>query len=150
MNAYETYEVRKGDVLISDDPALLDRELIHRFLSEQSYWAKNVPRETVDTAIENSLCFGVYREGKQVGFARAISDFATFAWLADVFIVDAERGRGLGKQLVEAMLAHPQLQGLRRLWLATLDAHGLYAQFGFTPIKDVERFMEIYRPNTYK
>ncbi|HXS68790.1 MAG TPA: GNAT family N-acetyltransferase [Candidatus Polarisedimenticolia bacterium] len=147
MNAYE---IRRDDVLISDDPTMLDRGLIHRFLSEQSYWAKNMPREFVDTAIENSLCFGVYRDGRQVGFARAVSDFATFAWLSDVFIVDAERGRGLSKQLVDAVLAHPRLQGLRRFMLATLDAHGLYEQFGFKPVKDVERFMEIYRPNAYK
>ena len=150
MNAYDTYEVRHGNVLISDDPASLDRGLIHRFLSEQSYWAQRVPREVVETSIDNSLCFGIYRDGKQVGFARAISDFATFAWLADVFIVDAQRGRGLSKQLVEAVLAHPRLQGLRRFMLATLDAHGLYEQFEFKPVKDVERFMEIYRPNTYK
>ena len=150
MNTYATYEIRKGDLLISDDPALLDRGLIHRFLSEHSYWAQKVPREIVDTAIENSLCFGVYRDGKQVGFARAISDFATFAWLSDVFIVDAERGRGLSKQLVDAVLAHPRLQGLRRFMLATLDAHGLYGQFGFKPVKEVERFMEIHRPNAYK
>src|SRR5262249_16952939 len=134
---------------ISDDPKLLDHGLIHRFLSKHSYWAQNVPRELVDRAIDNSLCFGVYRDGTQVGFARAVSDFATFAWLSDVFIVDSERGQGLSKQLVAAVLAHPRLQGLRRFMLATLDAQGLYKQFNFKPIQDVERYMEIYRPNTY-
>jgi N-acetylglutamate synthase-like GNAT family acetyltransferase len=147
MNAYE---VRKDDLLISDDSTLLDRELIHRFLSERSYWAQNAPREVVNRAIEHSLCFGVYRSGKEVGFARVITDSATFAWLSDVFIVESERGNGLSKQLVAAVLAHPRLQGLRRFMLATLDAHGLYQQFGFKPIQDVERFMEIYRPNAYK
>lgn len=146
----KTYEVREGDVVVSDDRSLLDRALVHRFLSERSYWAKGVSCEVVERSIEHSLCFGVYRAGRQVGFARVVSDFATFAWLADVFIVEEERGRGLSKRLVAAILAHPQLQGLRRFLLGTLDAHGLYAQFGFEPIKEVERFMEIRRPNPYK
>lgn len=145
-----TYEVRHGDVLISDDRALLDRALIHRFLSERSYWAEGVPREVVDCSIDHSLCFGVHQSGRQVGFARVVTDFATFAWLADVFILEDARGRGLSKKLVAAILAHPQLQGLRRFLLGTLDAHGLYAQFGFAPIKQVERFMEFHRPNPYK
>ena len=148
--AMNTYEIREADLLISDDPALLDRALIHRFLSECSYWAKGVPREMVERSVEHSLCFGVYRIGRQVGFARVVTDFATFAWLADVFILEEQRGRGLGKRLIAAVLAHPQLQGLRRFMLGTLDAHGLYTQFGFAPIKHVERFMEIHRPNPYK
>jgi GNAT superfamily N-acetyltransferase len=145
-----TYEIHEGDLLISDDKALLDRALIHDFLSERSYWAQNVPRETVDRAIENSLCFGIYRDGGQVGFARVVTDCATFAWLADVFVTETERGHGLSKKLVTAVLAHPRLQGLRRFLLATLDAHGLYAQFGFQSMIEPERFMEIYRPNAYK
>lgn len=145
-----TYEVRHEDVLISDDRTRLDRALIHRFLSERSYWAQGVPREIVDRSIDHSLCFGVYRSNGQAGFARVVTDFATFAWLADVFIVEDERGHGLSKKLVAAVLAHPQLQGLRRFLLGTLDAHGLYAQFGFKPIKEVERFMEIHQPNLYK
>jgi GNAT superfamily N-acetyltransferase len=145
-----TYEVHHGDVLISDDQARLDRALIHRFLSERSYWAQGVPREIVDRSIDHSLCFGVYRAGKHVGFARVVTDFATFAWLADVFIIEEERGQGLSKKLVAAIVAHPQLQGLRRFLLGTLDAHGLYAQFGFAPIQQVERFMEIHRPNPYQ
>jgi GNAT superfamily N-acetyltransferase len=146
----KTYEIRDDDVLLSDDRTQLDRALIHRFLSERSYWAQGVPREIVDRAIEHSLCFGVFRAGRQVGFARVVTDFATFAWLADVFIVEEERGHGLSKKLVGAILAHPGLQGLRRFLLGTLDAHGLYAQFGFTPIKDVERFMNIHRPDVYQ
>jgi GNAT superfamily N-acetyltransferase len=142
-----TYEVRHDDVLISDDRTQLDRALIHRFLSERSYWALGVSREIVERAIDHSLCFGVYKAGKQVGFARAVTDFATFAWLADVFIIEEERGKGLSKKLVAAIQAHPQLQGLRRFMLGTRDAHGLYAQFGFEPIKYPERFMEIAPPN---
>lgn len=138
-----TYEVRHKDVRISDDRALLDRPLIHRFLSERAYWSPNVPRATVDRAIDHSLCFGVYRSGQQLGFARVVTDFATFAWLADVFIVEEERGKGLGKKLVAAIQAHPQLQSLRRFMLGTPDAHGLYAQFGFEPVKYPDRFMEI-------
>jgi GNAT superfamily N-acetyltransferase len=137
------------DLVISNDKTLLDRALIHRFLSEQSYWAKGVSREIVDRSIEHSLCFGIYRTGRQLGFARVITDSATFAWLADVFVLESERGNGLSKLLVAAVLRHPQLQGLRRFLLGTWDAQGLYAQFGFEPIKRPERFMEIYRPNLY-
>jgi N-acetylglutamate synthase-like GNAT family acetyltransferase len=144
-----TYEVHHGDVLISDNRARLDRAFIHDFLSRRSYWAQNVPRDLVDRAIDHSLCFGVYKAGQPAGFARVVSDFATFAWLADVFIVEEHRGQGLSKQLVTAVLAHPQLQGLRRFLLGTLDAHGLYAQFGFGPLTQVERFMEIRNANPY-
>jgi len=144
------YEVRHEDGLISDNRTQLDRALIHQFLSERSYWAQGVPREIVDRSIDHSLCFGVYSSGRQVGFARVVTDFATFAWLADVFIVEEERGKGLSKKLVAAILAHPQLQGLRRFLLGTLDAHGLYAQFGFMPIKYPERFLEIAPPNPYQ
>jgi GNAT superfamily N-acetyltransferase len=143
------YEVLEGDVLISVDPALLDREMMHRFLTERSYWAKGMPREVMERSLENSLCFGVYVSGRQAGFARVVTDFATFAWLADVFVLEEHRGRGLSKKLVAAILAHPGLQGLRRFMLATLDAHGLYAQYGFTRVEPPERFMEIARPNPY-
>jgi len=145
-----TYEIRHEDILISDDRAFLDRTLIHRFLSERTYWAPNVPREIVERAIDHSLCFGVYRAGAQIGFARVVTDFATFAWLADVFILEEERGKGISKKLVTAIQAHPQLQGLRRFMLGTRDAHGLYAQFGFEPVKYPERFMEIANPNPCK
>jgi GNAT superfamily N-acetyltransferase len=145
-----TYEVRHDNILISDDRALLDRALIHRFLSERTYWAPGVPREIVERAIDHSLCFGVYRASAQIGFARAVTDFATFAWLADVFILEEERGQGLSKKLVAAIQAHPRLQGLRRFMLGTRDAHGLYAQFGSEPIKYPERFMEIAQTTPYK
>ena len=146
----KTYEVREMDLLISDDNARLDRTLIHRYLSERSYWAKGVSREIVDRSVEHSLCFGIYQAGQQVGFARVVTDFAMFAWLADVFILEEQRGQGLGKRLVTAVLAHPRLQGPRRFMLGTLDAHGLYAQYGFKPLAQPERFMEMGSKNSYK
>ncbi len=145
-----TYEITDGDVVISDDKRRLNHALIHRFLSEQSYWAKGVSVEVVERSIEHSLCFGIYQAGRQAGFARVVTDFATFAWLADVFIVEEHRGGGLGKKLVAAVLAHPRLQGLRRFLLGTWDAHKLYAQFGFAPLEYPERFMEIRLANSYK
>jgi GNAT superfamily N-acetyltransferase len=145
-----TYMIQDGDLLISTDQALLDRAFIHKFLSERSYWAKNIPVATMNCSIEHSLCFGMYRGGRQIGFARAVTDCATFAWLADVFIDESERTHGLGKKLVGAILAHPQLQGLRRLMLGTRDAHGLYARFGFTPLEHIDRFMQIQDPNPYQ
>lgn len=143
------YEIREHDVLISTDNVLLDRALIHEFLSGHSYWARGISVEVVHRSIEHSLCFGIYQAGRQAGFARVVTDYATFAWLADVFIVETWRGRGLGRKLVAAVLAHPQLQGLRRFMLATADAHGLYQRLGFAPIKQIERFMEIHTPNPY-
>ncbi|WP_374165180.1 GNAT family N-acetyltransferase [Arcticibacter sp. MXS-1] len=134
---------------ISTDPALLDIQVIYHFLSNNSYWAKNIPMDVVERAIENSLCFGVYDGDDQVGFARVITDHATFAYLADVFIVPAYRGRGLSKKMVSAILEHPSLQGLRRWMLGTADAHGLYEQFGFKPLARPERFLEISRPDIY-
>jgi len=134
---------------ISTDKARLDLAVIHDFLAH-SYWAKDIPRDLVERSIENSLCFGAYRAGKQIGFARVISDFATFAYLADVFVVPAERGKGVSKLLVQTILRHQKLQGLRRFMLVTLDAQGLYAQFGFEPITHAERYMTILRPNLYQ
>ena len=145
-----TYEIQENDLLISTDKTRLDRALIHSFLSERSYWAKGIPAETLNRSIENSLCFGIYQADRQIGFARVVTDLATFAWLADVFIIEEQRGFGFAKKLVAAIVAHPQLQGLRRFMLGTADAHGLYQQFGFEPIKQVERFMEIHQPNPYK
>ena len=129
--------------VISDDRSRLDPEMIHRYLSRESYWAKGISRELVDRSLENSLCIGVYApDGHQVGLARVITDAATFAWLCDVFILSDHRGQGLGKALIQAVIAHPQLQTVRRLALGTHDAHGLYAQFGFTPLADPQRHME--------
>ncbi|GAL13327.1 histone acetyltransferase HPA2 and related acetyltransferases [Vibrio astriarenae] len=134
---------------ISTDSNDLDLDVVFEFISN-SYWAKGIPRERVEKSIQHSLCFGVYDENnKQVGFARLISDLATFAYLSDVFILNEHRGKGLSKYLVETILEHPDLQGLRRIVLATHDAHGLYSQFGFEPLTHTERFMQIWTPNPY-
>ncbi|HEV8066134.1 MAG TPA: GNAT family N-acetyltransferase [Planctomycetaceae bacterium] len=140
---------RRGPYFLSTDPSLLDVSLIHKFLSEQSYWAPGITREVVERSLENSLCFGLFQESRQIGFARVVTDRATFAWLGDVFVIDEFRGQGLGKWMVGALLEHPDLQGLRRCLLGTRDAHGLYTQFGFTPLADPSRFLEIHRPNLY-
>lgn len=142
-------ELRQGDFVVSTDPSRFDITLIHQFLS-RSYWSEGIPREIVECSIENSLCFGVFEKSEQVGFARVITDRATFAYLADVFILESHRGRGLGKLLMECISKHPQLQQLRRWMLATRDAHDLYAKFGFKPLARPERFMELHQPDVYK
>lgn len=142
-------ELRQGDFVVSTDPSRFDITLIHQFLS-RSYWSEGIPREIVERSIENSLCFGVFEKSEQVGFARVITDRATFAYLADVFILESHRGRGLGKLLMECISKHPQLQQLRRWMLATRDAHDLYAKFGFKPLARPERFMELHQPDVYK
>lgn len=142
-------EWKKNEFLISTDKTKIDIAVVHGYLW-RSYWAENIPREIVERSIENSLCFGIYKSEKQIGFARVISDFATFAYLADVFVLEEERGKKLSKWLMEIMIAHPQLQGLRRFTLATKDAHGLYAQFGFKPFAKPDRWMEIHQPGIYK
>ena len=142
---------------ISADPTKLDLDLIHKFLSEHSYWARGIPRDVVARSIANSLCFGVYALGnanpdsewRQVGFARVATDRATFAYLADVFILPEHRGQGLSKRLMEAVLAHPHLQGLRRWMLATADAHELYRRFGFAELSQPDRFMHRHDPDVY-
>jgi GNAT superfamily N-acetyltransferase len=134
---------------ISTDKRRLDIETIHRFLTEESYWAATRTLGQTRTAVENSLCFGVYLNARQVGFARVVSDFATFAYLGDVFVVEEFRGQGLSKRLMESIVAHPDLQGLRRWLLATRDAHGLYEQFEFTALKFPERWMERTAPDAY-
>jgi GNAT superfamily N-acetyltransferase len=141
-------EWRRDEFLISTDPAKLDVNGIHAFLTE-SYWAKGIPLDVVERSIRGSLCFGVYNADQQVGFARVISDFATYAYIGDVYITEAVRGKGLGKWLMECIMAHPDLQGLRRWGLVTLDAHGLYAQFGFVTPANPDRYMEIVRPEIY-
>jgi len=143
------YEVRQNGYLISTDPEKIDVELVHAYLSESSYWAKNIPKEVVRRSIANSLCFGVYENGRQVGFARVVTDKATFGYLADVFVVESARGLGLSKWLMDSILAHPELQGFRRWVLATADAHGLYARSGFKPLARPERWMERHNPNVY-
>jgi N-acetylglutamate synthase-like GNAT family acetyltransferase len=139
-----------ADHEISTDTGRLDVEVIHRFLAEDSYWSRGIPRSIVVRAIENSLCFGVYHRAAQVGFARIVTDRSTFALLADVFILDQHRGKGLSKWLMRCVVEHQDLQGLRRLLLLTSDAHGLYSQFGFEPLGNPSRFMEVLRPDVYR
>ncbi|MCE0496656.1 MAG: GNAT family N-acetyltransferase [Methylacidiphilales bacterium] len=134
---------------ISTDSSLLNIDVIHGFLAE-SYWARNMPRTLVERMVRHSLNFGVYYLGKQAGFARVISDYTTFAYVADVFILSEHRGKGLSKALVGTILAHPNLQGLRRWMLVTLDAHGVYESFGFKLVEYPERHMEIHRPAIYE
>ncbi|WP_372651604.1 GNAT family N-acetyltransferase [Draconibacterium sp.] len=128
---------------ISTDKEKLDIRAIHSYLANESYWAKGRTLETVQRSIENSLCFGVYLENRQVGFARVITDYAVFAWLLDVFILPEYQGNGYGKKLIRAIMTHDNLQGLRRWGLGTDDAHGLYKQFGFAPVQKPENMMEI-------
>jgi len=140
---------RRGKFELSTDPARLDRALVHRFLCEQSYWASGVPRAVVDRAIDHSLCFGVYRNCAQVAFARVVTDHSTFAYLADVFVLPEWRHDGLGQWMIGVILGHSELQGLRRFLLATKDAHGLYARFGFAPLANPSRFLERFDPDIY-
>ena len=142
-------EWKQNGFTVNDRREDLDIDTIHNFLRE-SYWANGVPRPIVEKAIDNSLCFGLYHESKQVGFARVVSDHATFAYLADVFVISAYRGRGLGKWLISCILVHPELQGLRRWLLATRDAHALYARNGFVALRKPEWFMEINDPDIYR
>lgn len=150
--SYQTWQ--RGDYEISTDPARLDMDVTHKFLSEEAYWSPGVPREIVERAIGNSMVFGVYHlgsmAGAQVGLARVVSDKATFAWICDVFVLPEQRGHGLGKWLMECVTSHPDLQGLRRWMLATRDAHALYKQYGFTDLHDATRFMERWDPEIYK
>ena len=134
---------------ISTNKAAMDIAVIHGYLAN-SYWAKGMPKSVLEKAISNSLCFGVFTEsGQQVGFARLITDSATFAYLADVFILEVHQGKGLSRWLMENIIAHPQLQGLRRIALATRDAHGLYEKFGFKPLANPQTLMEILNPDVY-
>jgi len=150
VNPDTVVESRWGEFSVSTDRARLNQDVIHAFLTN-CYWAKGIPREVVARSIEHSLCFGIYDgSGVQVGFARVISDFATIAYIGDVFVLDTHRGHGLGKWLMECIARHPALQSLRRWILTTRDAHGLYSQVGFTPVKSPERYMELHRPDVYE
>jgi GNAT superfamily N-acetyltransferase len=143
------YEVRSGELLISSNPDLVDIDRVHTFLSEQSYWARGISRERVIIALRNSIPFGAYIAGTQIGYARAITDRATFAYLADVYVDQEHRGRGLGKLLVKTAIAHPELRPMRRWMLGTRDAHRLYSQFGFMPLEEPGRWMELPDPTAY-
>jgi len=142
------HECRRGEFTISTDAARLDLNVIHEFLTT-SYWAAGIPADVVKRSIEHSLPFGIYQEERQIGFARVITDYATFAYLADVFVIEAYRGQGLAKWLVEVIVAHPRLQGLRRWMLATRDAHALYSKVGFVELKSPEDWMECRFADVY-
>jgi len=158
IQGFSDQEFRRADFVISTDRERLDLDVIHSFLTN-CYWARGISREIVARSIGHSLCFGIYHEdpnsprassAAQVGFARVVSDFATIAYLGDVFVLESHRGRGLSKWMMECIVGHPALQGLRRWILLTRDAHGLYSKFGFTPLKAPERYMEFHRPDVYK
>lgn len=131
---------------ISTDKSLIDFDAVYNYLDKESYWSKDIPAERLKRAIENSLCFGIYKGGKQAGFARVVTDKATFAYICDVFVLADHRRLGLSKWLMQTIVQHQDLQGLRRWSLATADAHKLYSQFGFTPISKPEGWMEIFTP----
>ncbi len=144
-------EWRRGSWVISTDAGRLQIDVVHGYLS-RSYWAEDIPREIVVRSIENSLCFGLYAAGereRQIGFARVVTDFATFAWIGDVFVLEEERGKGLAVWMMEVIAGHPDLQGLRRWILATRDAHGLYRKTGFAPLARPDAFLERWEPEFY-
>ena len=140
----------RGGFTVSTNPARLDLGVIHDYLSRESYWAAGIPRDVLEKAVAGSLCFGVYDGAdRQIGFARVVTDRATFAYLCDVFVLEQYRGRGLSKWLMGCVVAHPDLQGLRRFVLVTRDAHRLYERFGFTPVADPTGYMHVHRPDAY-
>lgn len=136
-------EFKRDDYIVSTDPSRLDLSSVHKFLTEEAYWSRGISFETFLKSVENSLCFGLYQQEMQIGFARVITDYSTFAYLGDVFVVEGYRRRGLGKWLIECVFSHPEVQELRRWMLVTSDAHGLYKQYGFKTLSHPESFMEI-------
>ena len=152
MKSINFISTQRDGYAISTDPSQLQIDIIHEYLSKESYWAKDIPLNVVETSIRNSLCYGMYFQGQQIGFARLITDMATFAYLADVFVLESHRGKGLSKWLMETMHANPELQGLRRWVLGTRDAHGLYEQFGWTVFTEEarQRFMQLHKPTPYQ
>ena len=142
-------EWKRNQLVVTTDPARQDVDAIHSYLT-RAYWCENIPREVVERAVRNSLCFGLFDGAAQIGLARVVTDYATYAYLCDVYVLESHRGRGLGKWLIECVMAHPELQGLRRFNLATRDAHSLYTQFGFQPLRQPEVHMEKHKPDIYK
>jgi len=143
-------EWRQGEFVISTDRARIDVDKVYLYLNGESYWSAGIPRDVFERSIEHALCFGLYNRDEQIGFARVITDYATIAYIGDVFVLEAYRGQGLSKWLMSVIRGHPDLQGFRRWMLTTRDAHGLYRQFGFTPLAIPERWMESWNPNVYK
>jgi GNAT superfamily N-acetyltransferase len=149
VNCFPPISWSRGNFEVSTDRLRLDVVLVHNFLAN-SYWAQHIPLETVRRSIDYSLCFGIYKAGQQVGFARVITDYATYAYLADVFVLEAHRGQGLSRWLMECIADHPELQGLRRWALVTRDAHDLYKKFGFEELRSPQRWMERHDPDVYE
>ena len=141
--------IKNMNILISTNRADVDLDVVHAFLSQEAYWSKNIPRAVVQKAIENSYCFSAFIDNKQIGFARVVTDAATFAYLADVFVLPEFRGHGIAKKLMQSVQTHPELQGLRRWMLMTADAHKLYESYGFSALAKPERAMEISKPDIY-
>jgi GNAT superfamily N-acetyltransferase len=150
MSNLEIITATKGEFIISTDKSKLDLSVIHDYLSNHAYWSRHIPFETVKKASENSLNFGLFKNGTQIGYARVISDFATIAYLGDVFILPEYRGKGLSKWMMELIMSHPNLQGLRRWILLTRDAHNLYKQYGWEPVAKPEAWMEIHTRGIYQ
>ena len=141
-------DLADGPYSVTADRGRIDVDAVHAFLT-RSFWATGISKELVAKSIEHSLCFGVFHEQAQVAFARVVTDYSTYAYLCDVYVLEAHRGRGLAQELMNHVMRHPDLQGLRRMMLATSDAHGLYAKYGFTPLAAPDRMMEVHRPNVY-
>lgn len=146
----QVINIQHGEYLITTDKSLMQPEAIHKWLSEKSYWVQNIPLEVVKNAFDNSFCIAVLKDGVQVGYARFVTDYATVAWLGDVYIEEEHRGKGLSKKMIEVLTGIDWVQKLRKLFLGTLDAHGLYAQYGFEPVSEPEKWMELTRANIYK
>jgi GNAT superfamily N-acetyltransferase len=144
------FTINGESFFISDDKLLLNVEIIHDYLCEESYWSKGIPLKTVQNSIDHSLCIGVFYQNQTIGFARVVSDYSTFAYLCDVFVLDKFQGRGISKQLMTFIMHHPNLNGLRRWMLMTKDAHGLYSQFGWQQLDAPDKAMEINFPNIYQ
>ena len=145
-----TFERRRDSFSITTQRDRLDVDAIHAFLSQEAFWSLGVPRSVVETAIEHSLCFGLFEDDAQIGFTRVVTDRATFAWICDVYVLAPYRGRGLARWMIDSVLEHPDLAGLRRILLATRDAHGLYRQCGFEPLPNPDRWMIIADPDVYR
>lgn len=143
-------EIQAGDYTISTNRKKLDREYIHDCIANKTYWAQGIPRNVTDASIDNALCLGIYQDTRQVGFARLITDYATFGYLADVFVDEEHRGKGLSKKMLDFLFGLPELLVLRRIMLGTRDAHSLYSRYGFKPLAAPNNFMEIHRPDIYK
>ena len=142
-------EEHRGEFTVTSDPARIDMDVVYGYLS-RAYWCEDIPRQLLEHAMQNSICFGLFECERQIGFARVVSDRSTFAYVCDVFVLKSHQGRGLGTWMMQCVLKHPELQGLRRWHLTTRDAHSLYRQVGFVPVSKPERHMEIFTPDMYK